>query len=71
MDIEPVGHAGNNTVIRVHLLTGRFHQIRASMAHIGHPLAGDVKYGGQPGQPYSLEACRLCFDGHCIEIPQK
>jgi len=71
MDIEPVGHAGNNTVIRVHLLTGRFHQIRASMAHIGHPLAGDVKYGGQPGQPYSLESCRLCFDGHCIEMPQK
>lgn len=32
------------TLIKVHLQTGRFHQIRAQFAAIGHPLLGDGKY---------------------------
>ncbi len=34
------------TFIRVRIDTGRMHQIRAHMAAIGHPLLGDVMYGG-------------------------
>lgn len=34
------------TRLAVQLFTGRTHQIRLSLAHIGHPLAGDVHYGG-------------------------
>ena len=31
-------------MVEIELITGRTHQIRASFAHIGHPLLGDGKY---------------------------
>ncbi|MCB1052165.1 MAG: RluA family pseudouridine synthase [Acidobacteria bacterium] len=33
--------------VNVHILTGRTHQIRVHMAHLGHPVIGDALYGGQ------------------------
>lgn len=35
----------NNSLLEVHLETGRTHQIRAHMAYINHPIIGDGKYG--------------------------
>ncbi len=44
-----IATAENTSLIEVELLTGRTHQIRAHMAHIGHPLIGDGKYGINKG----------------------
>lgn len=37
-----------HTLVECRLETGRTHQIRVHMAHIGHPLASDPVYGGKP-----------------------
>ncbi len=36
------------TLLQVSLQTGRTHQIRVHMAHVGHPVIGDTTYGKQP-----------------------
>ncbi|MDR1065828.1 MAG: RluA family pseudouridine synthase [Clostridiales bacterium] len=45
---KPLEHAGGYTLVEISLKTGRFHQIRAHFSAIGHPIAGDVKYGFSP-----------------------
>ena len=62
-----VAKNSDTSLIEVELLTGRTHQIRAHMAHIGHPLLGDGKYGinkndRQRGYKYqALYSYRLRF----------
>jgi 23S rRNA pseudouridine1911/1915/1917 synthase len=52
----------HGSLLEVTLKTGRFHQIRAQLAFIGHPILGDVKYGAPhplPGQQIALYAWKL------------
>lgn len=60
-------HLGQNAhghCLQIELHTGRFHQIRAQLAHLGCPIVGDQHYGAQqPYQPHciGLHAWRLAW----------
>jgi 23S rRNA pseudouridine1911/1915/1917 synthase len=62
-DWEAAEHYSGFTLLRIHLGTGRTHQIRAHMAAIGHPVAGDRLYGAAASSwdRYFLHAWRLGF----------
>lgn len=49
------------SLVKAELETGRTHQIRAQFAHIGHPLAGDSKYGSHIKCPLRLASYKLRF----------
>lgn len=72
MDVHVMDSNPNGSLIQVLLKTGRFHQIRASMAFIGHPLTGDHKYGYQgPKKKYILCAYRISIQNVELDLPQK
>lgn len=45
--VEPLENNGKYSLVKVKIITGKSHQIRAHLSSIGHPLAGDIKYGGK------------------------
>lgn len=49
------------SLAEITIKTGRFHQIRAQMSHLGHPLYGDIKYGAQEKGQLALCASQLEF----------
>ncbi len=54
------------SLLNIHLLTGRFHQIRAQLSHLGCPILGDERYESAESGSYSKEhgirgVCLVCY----------
>ena len=57
------------TLLRVRIETGRTHQIRVHLAHLGHPVVGDSTYGrARQGLPDTLSIPRQMLHAHVLEI---
>ena len=59
-----IGRSDRYVLLEIHLLTGRHHQIRTQLAHIGCPIKGDLKYGAPRSNPdggISLLSHRVAF----------
>jgi 23S rRNA pseudouridine1911/1915/1917 synthase len=56
------------TLLRVHLLTGRPHQIRVQLAHQGIPLFGDHRYGTKQDQASNGER-QIALWSHSLAFP--
>ncbi len=65
-EYEMLGSADGHALLALHPLTGRTHQLRAHLAYLGLPIAGDLRYGGGIGpgglERQFLHAARLTLD---------
>jgi 23S rRNA pseudouridine1911/1915/1917 synthase len=65
LEYEVVGASDRYNLLKIKLLTGRHHQIRAQLAAIGCPIKGDAKYGARrsnPDRSIHLHAWKMAFD---------
>jgi len=58
-EVRVLERVGTRADVELRLQTGRLHQIRVTLAHLGAPVLGDRLYGGQPASRLFLHAWRL------------
>jgi 23S rRNA pseudouridine1911/1915/1917 synthase len=72
--VDPIRRVGEFTLLSIAPKTGSRHQIRVHLASIGHPIVGDVLYGGPAsGGPQALargrfwlHLCDVAFDSPAV-----
>ena len=66
LSYEPVSSERGTTLLDVEIGTGRFHQIRAQLSHLGYPILGDLKYGNDESRKLTeslgIKTVALCAD---------
>jgi len=74
LSVRPLEALTGATLVEVRPTTGFLHQIRATLAHLGHPLVGDATYGSEelaastlPVSRHLLHATRLAFEELDVE----
>ncbi|MGI9537164.1 MAG: RluA family pseudouridine synthase, partial [Desulfocapsaceae bacterium] len=55
------------SLVELELITGRTHQIRAHLSEAGHPLLGDIRYGGK-SRLGDRQFTRQCLHSHRLEL---
>lgn len=77
LEYEAIESRENLTLVKIKLITGRHHQIRVQLAHMGYPLYGDTKYNPafrfKRGVQTALFASELAFEyeGEAIDVKAK
>lgn len=61
LEYKVLSSSNGLSLVKVHLHTGRTHQIRVQFASRGYPLLGDRKYGTDDGCNLALWSCHLAF----------
>ena len=61
LNYEVIDYIGNNTLVKINLITGRHHQIRLQFSNLGYPLCGDQRYGKSKKSQINLYAYNLEF----------
>ncbi len=59
---------GPVTLLRIRIATGRMHQIRVHMAHRGHPIVGDARYGLRTPPPLPAPALRQMLHAESLAL---
>lgn len=66
---EALAHLGDDaTLVRLFPETGRTHQLRVHLAHLGHPIVGDSRYGGPP-RAGAIEPPRFLLHARALVVP--
>ncbi|GHV03801.1 putative RNA pseudouridine synthase [Campylobacterota bacterium] len=65
----PLQVENRRTLLEVQIVSGRTHQIRVHLSHIGHPILGDESYGGKEYKRLMLHASFVSLLGYEIRSP--
>lgn len=68
-EYAPLAHAPAFTLVRLRMRTGVTHQLRAHLAHLGHPVLGDNRYGAKNNRA-AIEPIAARRDASADELPQ-